>query len=95
MTWGAAINNPKRNANLRPVVMDRNSRVPCVFLVALKDMPQMTKFLWDYKDHLTTITATTTTNDNNNEKNNNCIKKNVVSMCIYVSGRCKHVPWHA
>ena len=50
MTWGATINHSKRNANLRPVVMNRNSQAPRVFFVALKDIPQLTEFLWDYND---------------------------------------------
>ena len=50
MTWAATINHSKRNANLRPVVMNRNSQAPRVFFVALKDIPQLTEFLWDYND---------------------------------------------
>ena len=49
MTWGATINHSRHNANLRPVV-DRNSQVPRVFFVAVKDIPQLTEFLGDYKD---------------------------------------------
>ena len=50
MTWGATSNHSKHNANLRPVVMERNSQLPGVFFVALKDIPLLTEFLWDYKD---------------------------------------------
>ena len=50
MTWGATINHSRHNANLQPVVVDRNSQVLHVFFVALKDIPQLTEFLWDFKD---------------------------------------------
>ena len=50
MTWGATINHSKRNTNLRPVVVCRNTPNPRVFFVAFKDVPQMTELLWDYND---------------------------------------------
>ena len=49
-TWRATINHFRRNANLQPVVMDRNSQVLRVFFGALKDIPQLTEFLLDCKD---------------------------------------------
>ena len=50
MTRGATINHSTHNANLQPLVMERNAKVPCEFFVAVKDIPQVNEFLWYYRD---------------------------------------------
>ena len=48
-TWAARINHSRRNANLKPFVVNR-SHSPRVFLIAIHDIPETTEFLWNYND---------------------------------------------
>lgn len=50
MTWGGTINHSRHNANLKPVVVDRNTNNPRVFFVAIHDIPEKIELLWNYND---------------------------------------------
>ena len=50
MTWAARINHSRNHANLRPVVVNKNTSCPRVFLVAEHHIPEKIELLWNYND---------------------------------------------
>ncbi|XP_078344946.1 N-lysine methyltransferase KMT5A-A-like [Oculina patagonica] len=50
LPWGATLNHSRKNANVKPFVVNKNSNQPRVFFIALRDIPQTVELLWDYND---------------------------------------------